>query len=79
LEYSKLIVDREELCSLRYNLTVPFTRYVAMNGLSSSKSYHIAMGPDFEVDKILAKIPLKSLEALDDFEPVEEEMLFNNG
>jgi hypothetical protein len=47
--------------------------------VSSSKSYHIAMGADFEVDKILAKSPLKSLEARDDFEPVEEEMLFNNG
>jgi hypothetical protein len=79
LEYSKLIVDGEELCSLRYDLIVPFTRYVAMNGLSSSKSYYIAMGPDFEVDKILAKFPLKSLEALDDLKPMEEDMMFDNG
>ncbi len=64
MEYSKLIVDREELCSLRYNLTVPFTRYVAMKGPSSFKRYHIATGSNFEV-KILAKT-LKSLEAFDD-------------
>jgi histidyl-tRNA synthetase len=38
LEYSKLIVDGEELCSSRYDLTGPFTRYMAMNGLSSFKS-----------------------------------------
>lgn len=31
-----------ELCSLRYDLTVPFARYVAMNGLSSLKRYQIA-------------------------------------
>lgn len=31
-----------ELCSLRYDLTVPFARYVAMNGLTSMKRYQIA-------------------------------------
>lgn len=45
-EDSKLIYDLQdqggELCSLRYDLTVPFARYVAMNGLTSMKRYHIA-------------------------------------
>ncbi|XP_043717561.1 histidine--tRNA ligase, cytoplasmic-like [Telopea speciosissima] len=45
-EDSKLIYDLAdqggELCSLRYDLTVPFARYVAMNGLSSFKRYQIA-------------------------------------
>lgn len=45
-EDSKLIYNLEdqggELTSLRYDLTVPFARYVAMNGLSSIKRYHIA-------------------------------------
>ncbi|WWD16491.1 hypothetical protein CI109_100917 [Kwoniella shandongensis] len=44
-EDSKLIYDLSdqggELCSLRYDLTVPFARYVAMNGLTSIKRYHI--------------------------------------
>lgn len=31
-----------ELCSLRYDLTVPFARYVAMNSLTSFKRYQIA-------------------------------------
>lgn len=31
-----------ELCSLRYDLTVPFARYVAMNGLTSLKRHQIA-------------------------------------
>lgn len=31
-----------ELCSLRYDLTVPFARYVAMNGISSFKRYQMA-------------------------------------
>ncbi|PKI66608.1 hypothetical protein CRG98_012950 [Punica granatum] len=31
-----------ELCSLRYDLTVPFARYMAMNGLTSMKRYQIA-------------------------------------
>ncbi|KAK3015904.1 hypothetical protein RJ639_007640 [Escallonia herrerae] len=30
-----------ELCSLRYDLTVPFARYVAMNGITSMKRYQI--------------------------------------
>lgn len=30
-----------ELCSLRYDLTVPFARYVAQNGLTSFRRYHI--------------------------------------
>jgi histidyl-tRNA synthetase len=45
-EDSKLIYDLQdqggELCSLRYDLTVPFARYVAMNGITSMKRYHIA-------------------------------------
>lgn len=45
-EDSKLIYDLAdqggELCSLRYDLTVPFARYVAMNGLMSFKRYQIA-------------------------------------
>ncbi|WVR03798.1 hypothetical protein IAU60_000793 [Kwoniella sp. DSM 27419] len=44
-EDSKLIYDLSdqggELCSLRYDLTVPFARYVAMNGLSAMRRYHI--------------------------------------
>ncbi|EIW66577.1 histidyl-tRNA synthetase [Tremella mesenterica] len=44
-EDSKLIYDLEdqggELCSLRYDLTVPFARYLAMNGILSMKRYHI--------------------------------------
>ncbi|GKV40156.1 hypothetical protein SLEP1_g47823 [Rubroshorea leprosula] len=44
-EDSKLVYDLAdqggELCCLRYDLTVPFARYVAMNGLSSFKRYHI--------------------------------------
>eukprot|EP01132_Coremiostelium_polycephalum_P010275 gene10275-12603_t len=31
-----------ELCSLRYDLTVPFARYVAMNRITNIKRYHIA-------------------------------------
>ncbi|ESQ50123.1 hypothetical protein EUTSA_v10001912mg [Eutrema salsugineum] len=45
-EDSKLIYDIAdqggELCSLRYDLTVPFARYVAMNGITSFKRYQIA-------------------------------------
>lgn len=45
-EESKLIYDLEdqggELLSLRYDLTVPFARYVAQNAISSIKRYHIA-------------------------------------
>lgn len=45
-EGSKLIYDLEdqggELLSLRYDLTVPFARYIAMNKISSMKRYHIA-------------------------------------
>ncbi|XP_010430860.1 PREDICTED: histidine--tRNA ligase, cytoplasmic-like [Camelina sativa] len=45
-EDSKLIYDIAdqggELCSLRYDLTVPFARYMAMNGITSSfKRYQI--------------------------------------
>jgi histidyl-tRNA synthetase len=44
-EDSKLIYDLAdqggELCSLRYDLTVPFARYVAMNGLTSFKRYQM--------------------------------------
>ncbi|KAJ2359235.1 Cytoplasmic and mitochondrial histidine tRNA synthetase [Coemansia erecta] len=45
-EDSKLIYDLKdqggEMCSLRYDLTVPFARFVAMNGVKSIKRYHIA-------------------------------------
>ena len=45
-EESKLIYDLEdqgeELLSLRYDLTVPFARYVAMNGIQNIKRFHIA-------------------------------------
>ncbi|XP_073132671.1 histidine--tRNA ligase, cytoplasmic [Henckelia pumila] len=45
-EDSKLIYDLAdqggELCSLRYDLTVPFARFVAMHGLTSFKRYQIA-------------------------------------
>lgn len=45
-EDSKLIYDLAdqggELCSLRYDLTVPFARYVAMNSLTSFKRYQVA-------------------------------------
>ncbi|ERN19930.1 histidine--tRNA ligase, cytoplasmic [Amborella trichopoda] len=45
-EDSKLIYDLAdqggEICSLRYDLTVPFARYVAMNGITMLKRYHIA-------------------------------------
>lgn len=45
-EDSKLIYNLEdqggELTSLRYDLTVPFARYVAMNGISNIKRYHLA-------------------------------------
>ncbi|GCF00891.1 cytoplasmic and mitochondrial histidine tRNA synthetase [Zygosaccharomyces mellis] len=45
-EDSKLIYDLKdqggELCSLRYDLTVPFARYIAMNNVPTIKRYHIA-------------------------------------
>ena len=45
-EDSKLIYDLEdqggELLALRYDLTVPFARYVAQRGISNIKRYHIA-------------------------------------
>lgn len=45
-EDSKLIYDLAdqggELLSLRYDLTVPFARYVALNGITNIKRYHIA-------------------------------------
>lgn len=45
-EDSKLIYNLEdqggELTSLRYDLTVPFARFVACNSVSSIKRYHIA-------------------------------------
>jgi len=44
-EDSKLIYDLQdqggELCSLRYDLTVPFARYLAMNRIQTLKRYHI--------------------------------------
>lgn len=45
-EDSKLIYDLQdqggELCSLRYDLTVPFARWLAMNPVSQIKRYAIA-------------------------------------
>ena len=45
-EDSKLIYDLKdqggEILSLRYDLTVPFARYVAMNKIATIKRYHIA-------------------------------------
>ncbi|KAJ1744068.1 Cytoplasmic and mitochondrial histidine tRNA synthetase, partial [Coemansia sp. RSA 990] len=45
-EDSKLIYDLQdqggELCSLRYDLTVPFARFVAMNKVKNIKRYQIA-------------------------------------
>ncbi|KAJ2073915.1 Cytoplasmic and mitochondrial histidine tRNA synthetase [Coemansia sp. S155-1] len=45
-EDSKLIYDLKdqggEECSLRYDLTVPFARFVAQNGISNIKRYHLA-------------------------------------
>ncbi|KAL7632143.1 UNVERIFIED_CONTAM: hypothetical protein RMT77_017547 [Armadillidium vulgare] len=45
-EDSKLIYDLEnqggEILSMRYDLTVPFARYLAMNKISNIKRYHIA-------------------------------------
>lgn len=45
-EDSKLIYDLQdqggELLSLRYDLTVPFARYLAMNKITNMKRYHIA-------------------------------------
>ncbi|CAD6583373.1 MAG: Cytoplasmic and mitochondrial histidine tRNA synthetase [Tremellales sp. Tagirdzhanova-0007] len=44
-EDSKLIYDLQdqggELCSLRYDLTVPFARFLAMNAITAMKRYHI--------------------------------------
>lgn len=45
-EDSKLIYDLKdqggEILSMRYDLTVPLARYLAMNKISSIKRYHIA-------------------------------------
>ncbi|KAI8610700.1 hypothetical protein BC830DRAFT_1144524 [Chytriomyces sp. MP71] len=45
-EDSKLIYDLKdqggELSALRYDLTVPFARFLAMHGISNIKRYHIA-------------------------------------
>jgi len=45
-EDSKLIYDLAdqggEICSLRYDLTVPFARFLAQNAIQSIKRYHIA-------------------------------------
>lgn len=44
-EDSKLIYDLQdqggELCSLRYDLTVPFARYLAMTGTQNIKRYQV--------------------------------------
>nr|KAF6446966.1 hypothetical protein HJG63_006120 [Rousettus aegyptiacus] len=72
-EDSKLIYDLKdqggELLSLRYDLTVPFARYLAMNKLTNIKRYHIAkvyrqfdpMIPDAECLKIICEL-LSSLQ-----------------
>jgi len=48
-EDSKLIYDLAdqggELLSLRYDLTVPFARFLAMNSVGNIKRYHIAKVP----------------------------------
>ena len=45
-EGGKLVYDLDdqggELLSLRYDLTVPFARYCAMNKIRACKRYHIA-------------------------------------
>ncbi|KAI6189474.1 Histidine--tRNA ligase [Aphelenchoides bicaudatus] len=45
-EGGKLVYDLAdqggELCSLRYDLTVPFARFLAMNNIPNMKRYHIA-------------------------------------
>ena len=45
-EDSKLIYDLKdqggEILALRYDLTVPFARYLAMNKITNIKRYHIA-------------------------------------
>ena len=45
-EESKLIYELDnqggELCALRYDLTVPFARYLAINNIDKMKRYHIA-------------------------------------
>ncbi|KAF4520827.1 hypothetical protein B566_EDAN007122 [Ephemera danica] len=70
-EDSKLIYDLAdqggEILSLRYDLTVPFARYLAMNKISSIKRYHIAkdfdiagqydpMLPDVECVRVVSEI-----------------------
>nr|GEY97078.1 histidine--tRNA ligase, cytoplasmic [Tanacetum cinerariifolium] len=35
------VFERHELCSLRYDLTVPFARYVAMNRITSFRGYQM--------------------------------------
>jgi histidyl-tRNA synthetase len=45
-EEARLIYDLQdqggELCALRYDLTVPFARWLAMNSVQQVKRYHIA-------------------------------------
>ena len=45
-EDSKLIYDLEdqggEMLALRYDLTVPFARYLALKNISNIKRYHVA-------------------------------------
>jgi histidyl-tRNA synthetase len=45
-EASKLIYDLKdqggEMLSLRYDLTVPFARFLALNGITNIKRFHIA-------------------------------------
>ena len=45
-EGGKLVYDLDdqggELLSLRYDLTVPFARYCAMNRITNIKRYHVS-------------------------------------
>lgn len=42
LYFYALLLQGGEICSLRYDLTVPFARFLAMNKITSYKRYHIA-------------------------------------
>lgn len=42
-DYKYIIINKGgELLSLRYDLTVPFARYVALKGIDQIKRFHIA-------------------------------------
>ena len=58
-EDSKLIYDLKdqggEILSLRYDLTVPFARYVAMNKISTIKRYQISKVSESDSAVVLIK------------------------